>query len=227
MPNFKPARPTDYDYNSDYNTLKSGVDEAKAAAANIRADLAASRQRAGVATATPAPVAVRSSSTAAGQKGDPGPQGPTGATGATGPQGPPGTAGTSGTRAAFRMLLFQGVSAGAAPAYDIFPPAEDGVTSVWYVPTRLRIRCETPPTSTLTVTTDFYSGTGAYTVTGGLTTKSVAAGSREPSGTSTILTPTVFPKTGDKCRATLATSGSATWLTAVQEFTVSSTDPAL
>lgn len=160
-----------------------------------------------------------------GTGGGTGPQGPQGVPGPTGATGATGASGTSGTRAAFRMILFQGVSAGAAPAYDIFPPAEDGTTSVWYVPVRLRLRCETPPTAALTVTMDFYSGTGAYTVTGGLGNKSVAAGSREPSGTSPPLFLTVFPKTGDKCRATLATSGSAAGVTAIQEFTVSATDP--
>ena len=141
-----------------------------------------------------------------------------------------GGGGTSTPRTAFRMILLQGASGAGATGgqgQDVFPFADDGSTVLYYTAAKMRVRCETAPTSaSFSVTVEWSTGAGGFSGTN-IGTRTVSTGNREPTTVGTFLSPTYYPQSGDKCRANVSTFGGAAGVSVIQEFTVTTTNPGL
>jgi len=140
-----------------------------------------------------------------------------------------GGGGTATPRAAFRMVLLQGASGTGATGgqgQDVFPYADDGATVLYYTPSTLRVRCETPPSSaSFSVTSQWSTGVGAFSANN-IRNRTVTAGNREPTTGGTI-SAMIYPQSGDKCLAYINNWGGAAGVSIVQEFTVTTTNPGL
>ena len=141
-----------------------------------------------------------------------------------------GGGGTATPRAAFRMVLLQGASGTGATGgqgQDVFPYADDGATVLYYTPSTLRVRCETPPSSaSFSVTSQWSTGVGAFSANN-IRNRTVTAGNREPTTGGTISAMIYYPQSGDKCLAYINNWGGAAGVSIVQEFTVTTTNPGL